>query len=131
MDKIPYQQWILERIKIVKLPFSIEIPTRHASSGLAPISLEEVDEIRAKVARLEKENEELHQKLLNNDIEKKELKASIGKRSKALIWSYINTSKEREKRKKISNGLESLGIELNQRKEKLQRGNKANKYCKA
>lgn len=54
VDKIPYQQWILERVKIFKLLLSIEIPTRHASPGLALISLEEVDEIRAKVARLEK-----------------------------------------------------------------------------
>lgn len=59
MSKIPYRQWVLERVKIVKLPFSIEIPPRPATLEPILVSLEEVEELRAKVARLGKENEDL------------------------------------------------------------------------
>lgn len=59
MSRVPYQQWVIERFKNVKLPFSIEVPWRSASPELVLVSLEEVEELRATMARLEKEKEEL------------------------------------------------------------------------
>ncbi|XP_050893324.1 uncharacterized protein LOC127098852 [Lathyrus oleraceus] len=43
--RVPYQQWVSERIKVVKLPFSVEIPLKYTSPEPVPVSLEEVEEL--------------------------------------------------------------------------------------
>lgn len=50
--RVPYQQRVSERVKIVKLHFSIEIPPKSTSPEPILFSLEEVEEIRAMMASL-------------------------------------------------------------------------------
>lgn len=40
MYGVPYQHWVIERVKIAKLHFSIEVPLRLASLELVPVSFE-------------------------------------------------------------------------------------------
>ncbi|KAI5402540.1 hypothetical protein KIW84_050234 [Lathyrus oleraceus] len=61
--RIPYQHWVSERIKVVKLPFSIEIPLKSTSPEPVPVSLEEVEELRTMVAKLGKENDDMQSEL--------------------------------------------------------------------
>lgn len=75
--RIPYQQWILERVKVVKLPFSIEVPPRPPALELVLVSLEEVEELRDTMARLEKEKEDMHQELYKLTNERKDLRFDL------------------------------------------------------
>lgn len=63
MARVPYQKWVLERVKVVKLPFSKEIPPKSTSLEPVLVSLEEVEEIIAMVGRLGKENGDLQYEL--------------------------------------------------------------------
>lgn len=77
MTRNPYQQRILERVKLIKIPLSIEIPPILDSPKHVHVSLEEVDELKATVAILQKEKEELHQKLCKVTTERNDLKFDI------------------------------------------------------
>ncbi|KAI5389942.1 hypothetical protein KIW84_075313 [Lathyrus oleraceus] len=61
--RAPYQQWVSERVKIMKIPFLIDIPLKSTSPKPVHVSLEEVEELRAMVARLGKKKEDLQPKL--------------------------------------------------------------------
>lgn len=57
--KEPYHQWMIKRVEEVKLPFSVEVSISPPESEPNHVSKEEVDELRATITRLTKENEEL------------------------------------------------------------------------
>lgn len=127
----PYQQRILERVKLFKIPLSIEIPPILDSPKHVPVSLEEVDELKATVARLQKEKEELHQKLCKVTTERNDLKFDINQRGKELDESQRATSNKKGKRKRVKYCLDTMGDELSERNKELWWTVKANNEWKA
>lgn len=61
------------------------------------ILIEEEEELRATIAKVTKENEELHQKLCKAATDKDKFKYRVGKRNKELSESYGNIFKEKER----------------------------------
>lgn len=66
-EKEPYRQWVMERVKEVKLPFNVEIIVPPPEPEPTQASKEEVGALRAMIAQLIKENEELRSKLHTMD----------------------------------------------------------------
>lgn len=71
----------------MKLPFSIEIPPRPISPEPVPVSLKEVEELRATLARLEKQKEELQSNLNEATRENMVLKRKSDQRKEMLAKS--------------------------------------------
>lgn len=82
---VPYQQWVLERVKIVKLPFSIKVPPRPASPDPVPISLKEVEDLKSIIAKLEREKEKLQSEFNKATGETMVLKRKVTKKRKCWI----------------------------------------------
>ncbi|CAK8561578.1 unnamed protein product [Lathyrus sativus] len=103
VTRMPFRQWVLERVKIVKLPFSIEAPPKLTTPQPVPVSVEEVEEMRVKIAQLGKENKDLQVKLQNVTNEKNHMRYEIERKDKRIeeMGSKINEEKGKRKRTKV------------------------------
>ncbi|XP_050895736.1 uncharacterized protein LOC127102408 [Lathyrus oleraceus] len=63
ITKEPYFQWVKEREEVIKMPFIIRIPVPLPEPKPTHVPIEEVEELKVTMARLEKENEELRLKI--------------------------------------------------------------------
>ncbi|XP_050902283.1 uncharacterized protein LOC127112348 [Lathyrus oleraceus] len=63
ITKEPYFHWITERVEAIRTPFVTWIPVPLSEPKLTHIPIEEVDELKATMAKIERENEELKLKL--------------------------------------------------------------------
>lgn len=113
------------------LPFFLDPSTQPRAPEPVPISLKEVEALRATIMRLTKENEELHQKLCNTTSEKSKLEINIGKRDNEIDESEGTAFHEAWKIQRVKYGLDTLESELNIRNEELRRATKANKDWKS
>lgn len=59
VTKEPYFQWVRERVEVIKMPFIIRTHVPLPEPKPTHILIEEAGELRATIARLGKENEEL------------------------------------------------------------------------
>ena len=121
--RVPYQQWISERIKVVKLPFSIEIPLRSTSPEPIPVSLEEVEELRAMVAKLGKEKDDLQSELYKETGKNMILKRKSNQRKELLEESRKKNRIEQDLKERVlecldqaNSGLGSLHDQLSKAK---------------
>ncbi|XP_050919755.1 uncharacterized protein LOC127137325 [Lathyrus oleraceus] len=121
--RVPYQQWVSERIKVVKLPFSIEIPLKSTSPEPVPVSLEEVEELRAMVAKLGKEKEDLQSELYKETRENMILKRKSNQRKELLEESRKKNRIEQDLKERVlecldqaNSGLGSLHDQLSKAK---------------
>ncbi|KAI5431299.1 hypothetical protein KIW84_035465 [Lathyrus oleraceus] len=117
--RVLYQQWISERIKVVKLPFSIETPLRSTSPEPVPVSLEEVEELQAMVAKLGKEKEDLQSELYKETGKNMILKRKSNQRKELLEESRKKNRIEQDLKERVlecldqaDSGLGSLRDEL-------------------
>ncbi|MCH85592.1 hypothetical protein A2U01_0006440, partial [Trifolium medium] len=76
-----YRQWVKERVQEVKLPFIVKALIPPWSPEPIPISIEEADELKATIAQLNKEKEELADELRElwkrSEVEGKKLKEEL------------------------------------------------------
>ncbi|KAI5420304.1 hypothetical protein KIW84_044184 [Lathyrus oleraceus] len=95
--KEPYRQWVVQRVKDIKLPYNVDVQV--PSSKLEPVyaSKEEVEALKATIAPLTKENEDLRSKLQALNIEHAKLKRKSEE--------DIEDLKERRKKAKIEENL--------------------------
>lgn len=84
ITKEPYPQWVLERVQIVKFPFSIELLAKPVSLELIPISIKEVNKFRATVFKLEQEMEELQASLNRVSYERNKLRFNLNQNEEHL-----------------------------------------------
>lgn len=103
----------------MKLPFSIEIPLKSTSPEPVPVSLEEVEEIRAMVARLRMEKEYMQSKLYKETGENVILKRKTNQRKEILEESCMKNKVEQDLEERVleclngaDNGLGSLHDQL-------------------
>lgn len=85
----------------MKLPFSIEIPLKSNSPEPYPISLEEVEELRAMVARLGKEKEDLQSELYKEIGENMILKRKRNQRKELLEESRKKNKIEKDLKERV------------------------------
>ncbi|XP_050915319.1 uncharacterized protein LOC127130335 [Lathyrus oleraceus] len=118
-DKEPYYQWFVKRSQEVKLSFILDPPTQPPPPEPIPVSIEEVEALKATIARLGQENEELHINLQQVSNERNEMKWELERKKAQLEATEEKVYKEEHKRKKVKVGIEQADLCLETIKEQL------------
>ncbi|KAI5399784.1 hypothetical protein KIW84_064929 [Lathyrus oleraceus] len=124
ITKEPYFQWVKERVQIIKVPFVIRTPIPLPEPKLTHVPIEEMEELKTTMAKLEKENEELQTKLQQTINEKNNMKWELERKEAQLQAHVEKFNKEEHKRKKIKVGLEQADHCLDTLKGQLRQAQK-------
>ncbi|KAI5403467.1 hypothetical protein KIW84_050875 [Lathyrus oleraceus] len=124
ITKEPYFQWVKERVQIIKMPFVIRTPIPLPEPKLTHVPIEEMEELKTTMAKLEKENEELQTKLQQTINEKNNMKWELERKEAQLQAHVEKFNKEEHKRKKIKVGLEQADHCLDTLKGQLRQAQK-------
>ncbi|XP_050900088.1 uncharacterized protein LOC127106830 [Lathyrus oleraceus] len=108
ITKEPYFQWVKERVQMIKMPFVIRTPIPLPEPKLTHVPIEEMEELKTTMAKLERENEELQIKLQQTINEKNNMKWELERKEAQLQAHVEKFNKEEHKRKKIKVGLEQV-----------------------
>lgn len=118
-DREPYYQWVTRRSQEIKLPFILDPPTQPSPPEPIPVSMEEVEALRATIARLGRENEELQTSFQQVSNERNEIKWELERKKAQLEATEEKVDKEEHKRKKVKVGMEQADHCLETIKEQL------------
>lgn len=124
ITKEPYFHWVKERVEVIKIPFIIRVSVPLPEPKLTHIPIEEVNEFKGTMAKLEKENEELKLKLQQVTNEKNTMKWELERKDVKLQENVEKFNKEEHKRKKIKVGLEQANLCLDTLKGQLRQTRK-------
>lgn len=94
ITKEPYFRWVKEMVEVIKMSFIIRIPVPLPEPKPTHIPIEEVRELKATMARLEKENEELKLKLQQVTNEKNTIKWELERNDVELQANMEKFNKE-------------------------------------
>ncbi|WJX19815.1 hypothetical protein P8452_09449 [Trifolium repens] len=111
-SKETYRQWVKERVQKVKLPFIVKAPIPPKSPEPIPISIEEADELKATIAQLNKEKEELQASLLKATQENCELKWERVQKDKVIEGSNKRLRIEEDEGRKVRDCLGGANSQL-------------------
>ncbi|PNX76871.1 hypothetical protein L195_g032830 [Trifolium pratense] len=132
-----YTQWVKERVKEIKLPFVMITSVRPPSpEPITTITIEEADELKAKIAELQDQNEELQSKHLQAIRENVRLKIDLKDKEKSLQESTKRFDESEAKRRKIGEGLDrKLALEAQKKwrlkyEKQVQKVQDLDKWCK-
>src|SRR4030042_2165491 len=101
-----YSQWILKRVQQVKLPFLVKAPAVPLPSVPAPVSIEEADELKATIARLQKEKEDVEADLLKVNRENFKLKQNEARNKETIRDLRKDLETEKEAKLRVDDVLE-------------------------
>ncbi|XP_050889708.1 uncharacterized protein LOC127094998 [Lathyrus oleraceus] len=118
-DREPYYQWVIKRSQKVKLSFILDPPTQPPPPELIPVSIKEVEALKPTIARLGRENEELHISLQQVSNERNEIKWELEMKKAQLEATEEKVYKEEHKIKKVKVGIEQADLFLETIKEQL------------
>ncbi|XP_050909129.1 uncharacterized protein LOC127122897 [Lathyrus oleraceus] len=118
-DREPYYQWVTRRSQEINLPFILDPPTQPPPPKPIPVSMEEVEALRATIARLGRENEELQTSLQQVSNERNEIVWELERKKAHLEATEEKVDKEEHKRKKVKVGMEQADHCLETIKEQL------------
>lgn len=110
-----------ERVEVIKMPFIIRVPLPLPEPKLTHIPIQEVEELRATIARLRKENEELQLNLQQVTDEKTKIKWELERKCAQLQENKEKFNKEKHKRKKVKVGIEQANLCLDTIKDQLKK----------
>ncbi|WJX45870.1 hypothetical protein P8452_32719 [Trifolium repens] len=111
-SKETYRQWVKKRVQEVKLPFIVKTHIPPKSPEPIPISIEEADELKATIAQLNKEKEELQASLLKATQENCELKWERVQKDKVVEGSNKRLRIEEDERRKVRDCLGGANSQL-------------------
>jgi regulator of replication initiation timing len=97
------------------LSFLLEPPTQQGSSEPIPISVEEVEELKETILKLEKEKEDLQTKLEKTTQENKELRWENTRKEQIIEESNKRLKVEEFKKTMVKDGLKSASEDLEAR----------------
>ncbi|KAI5399639.1 hypothetical protein KIW84_064822 [Lathyrus oleraceus] len=105
-----YTHWVKEMVRLIKLPFVINPTYVPNIPDPIPVSLKEVDHLRATIARLEQDKESLEHSLYDATYEKNQISYDLEQKDKQLLESMEELQAKRSKRQKNLGGLFSAKV---------------------
>ncbi|WJX73042.1 hypothetical protein P8452_56867 [Trifolium repens] len=117
--KEPYSQWIKECVKKIGLPFILIPSSQPSPPNPIPTSVEEVDELKATIKRLEKEKEDLQQQIHQTSYERNKFKFHFEERRKQLKRSDEMVEEERAKKERVDECLEGVTNKIQEGNDRL------------
>jgi predicted RNase H-like nuclease (RuvC/YqgF family) len=115
-----YTQWVRERVAVNQLPFEM-VAKPSSPEPITVVPIEEAEELRAKVAELQKKNEEWESKYLQAEGEIKRLKREQKYKEEALQGSRKRVTESEEKIEKIGDDILSAKDNLTAKDEEIER----------
>ncbi|GAU40821.1 hypothetical protein TSUD_398050, partial [Trifolium subterraneum] len=128
--KEPYSHWIKERVKKIGLPFILTPSSQPSPPEPMPTSIEEVNELKATIERLEKEKGDLQQQLYHTTHECNKFKFHFEEKRKQLAESIKRTEEEKAKKERVDDCLAGVTNEVKERNRRLDKAWKENKDWK-
>jgi chromosome segregation ATPase len=119
-----YPHWVIERAKLIKLPFVLAPSTQPSLPEPASMSMEEVNDLRATIIRLEKEKEEVKNNLHQVSYERNKLNFDLTKAKKRIEKIEETAKEEKEKKERVSAGLAGATKETQKHKRWLEEAKK-------
>ncbi|KAI5389883.1 hypothetical protein KIW84_075261 [Lathyrus oleraceus] len=110
--KEPYRQWMVQRAKEVKMPYSVDVPIPSPEPEPVHASKEEVDALKATMAQLTKENEDLRSKLHALDKDHARLKRKSEEDLELLSESRKKAKIKEDLKEKYQEGLAQADMGL-------------------
>jgi hypothetical protein len=115
-----YTQWVRERVEVNRLPFDMVV--RPLSPGpITMVPIEEAEELKAKIAELQKKNEEWESKYLQVEGERARLGRDLKYQEGALQECQKSLKESEDKREKIGDGMLSAKDNLVAKDEEIER----------
>jgi chromosome segregation ATPase len=111
-------------VKNIKLPFLIVPSAQPSSSEPIPISIEEVNELKATISRLEKEKEGIENDLYQVSYERNKLKFNLNKERKRLKRTEEMAKEEKGKKEQVGDCLRGATEEARKHTYLLDQANK-------
>ncbi|KAI5435750.1 hypothetical protein KIW84_022251 [Lathyrus oleraceus] len=102
--------WIREKVHLVKLPFRIDPTYVPDMPNPITVSTNEVNRLKATIARLEQDKEILEHSLYDATYEKNQISYDLEQKDKQLLENMEELWTERSKRQKTLGGLFSVGV---------------------
>ena len=93
----PYTQWVLERVRIVKLPFDIDPTYTPDIPNPLLMSVEEIEEIKDALEQAQRDKDNLEHNLYNLAYEKNQLQGEFELKDQQIQSDRELTEKERSK----------------------------------
>ncbi|KAK2351445.1 hypothetical protein QL285_097261 [Trifolium repens] len=119
-----YPYWVIERAKLIKLPFVLVPSTQPSSPEPVSVSLEEANDLRTTISRLRKEKEEVENKLHQVSYERNKLNFDLTKAKKRIEKIEETAKEEKEKKERVSAGLAGATKETQKHKRWLEEAKK-------
>ncbi|KAI5400828.1 hypothetical protein KIW84_065621 [Lathyrus oleraceus] len=113
-----YTHWVKERVHLTKLPFMIDPTYVPDILDHILVSIEEVDRLKAIIARLEQDKESLEHILYDATCEKNKISYDLKQKDKQLLENMEELEAERSKRQK-KRGLFSVKVNFENINSKL------------
>ncbi|XP_050916487.1 uncharacterized protein LOC127131616 [Lathyrus oleraceus] len=111
-DREPYYQWVTKRSQEINLPFILDPPTQPPPPEPTHVSIEEAKVLKATIARIRRENEELQISFQQVSNERNEMKWELERKKAQLEATEEKVDKEEHKRKKVKVGMEQADLYL-------------------
>ena len=107
-----YRPWVKERVQEVKLPFIVKTPIPPRSPEPIPISIEEADDLKATIAQLNKEKEEMQATLLKATQENCKLKMEGLRKDEIIESNNKRIRLEKDEKRRVQDCLGGANSQL-------------------
>ncbi|XP_058780714.1 uncharacterized protein LOC131654768 [Vicia villosa] len=114
-----YTQWVINRVQINKLPFDIDPTYKSDVPDPLPMSVEEVEELKASLEKAQREKEGLEHDLYDLNYEKNQLQYELKKKEERIQKNNEQVDKERLKRKRATDGFISANFNLDSHNQQI------------
>ncbi|XP_058733001.1 uncharacterized protein LOC131604584 [Vicia villosa] len=114
-----YTQWVINRVQINKLPFDIDPAYKSDVPDPLPMSVEEVEELKASLEKAQREKDRLEHDLYDLNYEKNQLQYELKKKEEQIQKNNEQVDKERLKRKRATDGFISANFNLDSHNQQI------------
>ncbi|XP_058771324.1 uncharacterized protein LOC131644755 [Vicia villosa] len=121
--KAAYTAWVQERVKKVLLPFVVDPAYKPDSPDPVPLSIEEIEGVRAALEASRKEKEKLELDLHQLTNERSQLRFDLKEKNQELQAMKEENDRQRSKRKRATEGYLSANFNLEAHDERLEQAN--------
>ncbi|XP_058724228.1 uncharacterized protein LOC131595776 [Vicia villosa] len=122
--KAPYTTWVQERVGKILLPFVVDPAYKPDSPDPVPLSIEEIEGIKAALEASQKEKEKLELDLHQLTNERSQLRFDLKDKNQELQAMKEENDRQRSKRKRATEGYLSANFNLEAHNERLEQADR-------
>src|ERR1044072_4151902 len=117
--KEPYKQWVMGRVKEVKLPYALVVPVTVQELEITHVPIEEFKKLKLTITEMRAEEGRQQAILTRVARERDDLMQSLKERDDELLKSQEQVEKERKAKFRVKDNLDATNFELSEFNRKL------------